>query len=269
VRPPLTIASPGASMSFAMPPKSASGKGNGDKLRLDRSKDGDDGELIRQDVERSSARINGAPALIAVCLTLDDMDTYPDARRNEAEFLMAVQSTAMAAQILLLKAQAEGLGACWMCARCSAPRRFAALWSAVVLAAARLMLLGWPAEPGRMRERKAARRDRYRTKVAVSVLPWPAVSAARSWPKAGGDPAAGRTDRRGQCRRRFRASWPAYLARHRHSDLHAGRLNNQEQGWGLEGETWNFITALERLGGETWFRSAIAILPPISSVRGG
>jgi LPPG:FO 2-phospho-L-lactate transferase len=31
-------------------------------------------------------------------------------------------------------------------------------------------------------------------------------------------------------------------------------LNNKEQGWGLEGETWNFITALERLGGETWFR---------------
>jgi LPPG:FO 2-phospho-L-lactate transferase len=31
-------------------------------------------------------------------------------------------------------------------------------------------------------------------------------------------------------------------------------LNNKEQGWGLEGETWNFITALERLGGKTWFR---------------
>jgi LPPG:FO 2-phospho-L-lactate transferase len=31
-------------------------------------------------------------------------------------------------------------------------------------------------------------------------------------------------------------------------------LNNKEQGWGLEGETWNFITALERLGGDTWFR---------------
>jgi LPPG:FO 2-phospho-L-lactate transferase len=31
-------------------------------------------------------------------------------------------------------------------------------------------------------------------------------------------------------------------------------LNNREQGWGLEGETWNFITALERLGGDTWFR---------------
>lgn len=31
-------------------------------------------------------------------------------------------------------------------------------------------------------------------------------------------------------------------------------LNNKEQGWGLEGETWHFITALERLGGESWFR---------------
>jgi len=31
-------------------------------------------------------------------------------------------------------------------------------------------------------------------------------------------------------------------------------LRNKEQGWGLEGETWNFITALERLGGEGWFR---------------
>jgi coenzyme F420-0:L-glutamate ligase / coenzyme F420-1:gamma-L-glutamate ligase len=127
----------------------------GNKLRADRTKDGDDGELILQDVERSSARINGAPALIAVCLTLDDMDTYPDVRRNEAEFLMAVQSTAMAAQILLLKAQAEGLGACWMCAPL-----FCAETVRTALALPQswqpqgLMLLGWPAEPGRLRERK-------------------------------------------------------------------------------------------------------------------
>jgi LPPG:FO 2-phospho-L-lactate transferase len=31
-------------------------------------------------------------------------------------------------------------------------------------------------------------------------------------------------------------------------------LSNKEQGWGLESETWNFITAIERLGGESWFR---------------
>ena len=30
--------------------------------------------------------------------------------------------------------------------------------------------------------------------------------------------------------------------------------SNAEQGWGLAGETWNFMAALERLGGPTWFR---------------
>ena len=31
-------------------------------------------------------------------------------------------------------------------------------------------------------------------------------------------------------------------------------LNDDERGWGLAGETWNFMAALERLGGETWFK---------------
>ena len=31
-------------------------------------------------------------------------------------------------------------------------------------------------------------------------------------------------------------------------------LANPETGWGLEGESWNFLDALEKLGGETWFR---------------
>ena len=31
-------------------------------------------------------------------------------------------------------------------------------------------------------------------------------------------------------------------------------LANAETGWGLAGETWNFLDALDRLGGETWFR---------------
>jgi LPPG:FO 2-phospho-L-lactate transferase len=32
-----------------------------------------------------------------------------------------------------------------------------------------------------------------------------------------------------------------------------GGLANRAQGWGLEGETWNFMEALGRIGGETWF----------------
>ncbi|OFZ97494.1 MAG: 2-phospho-L-lactate transferase [Betaproteobacteria bacterium RIFCSPLOWO2_02_FULL_62_17] len=31
-------------------------------------------------------------------------------------------------------------------------------------------------------------------------------------------------------------------------------LNNRETGWGLAGETWNFMAMTGRLGGETWFR---------------
>lgn len=31
-------------------------------------------------------------------------------------------------------------------------------------------------------------------------------------------------------------------------------LNDTERGWGRAGETWNFMAALEKLGGPTWFR---------------
>ena len=31
-------------------------------------------------------------------------------------------------------------------------------------------------------------------------------------------------------------------------------LDNRAQGWGREGETWNFMSALEALGGPSWFR---------------
>ncbi|MFT5210047.1 MAG: LPPG:FO 2-phospho-L-lactate transferase [Flavobacterium sp.] len=31
-------------------------------------------------------------------------------------------------------------------------------------------------------------------------------------------------------------------------------LSNRELGWGQAGETWHFLDALERLGGDTWFR---------------
>jgi F420 biosynthesis protein FbiB-like protein len=65
--------------------------------------------------------MTGAAALVAACLTLEGMDVYPDQRRNQAEWIMAVQSTALACQNLLLAAYAYGLGACWMCAPLFAP----------------------------------------------------------------------------------------------------------------------------------------------------
>jgi coenzyme F420-0:L-glutamate ligase/coenzyme F420-1:gamma-L-glutamate ligase len=86
----------------------------GDCLTADRRRDGDSDLAIRADVERSFRRLTTAPIVIVVALTLLEMDRYPDDVRARAEWLM--QSTAMAGQNLLLAAQAEGLGACWMCA---------------------------------------------------------------------------------------------------------------------------------------------------------
>jgi coenzyme F420-0:L-glutamate ligase / coenzyme F420-1:gamma-L-glutamate ligase len=88
----------------------------GVRLKSDRTRDGDDVASIERDVERSRIRISGAPVLLAICLTVEEMDRYPDERRNRAEFLMAVQSTAMAVQNLMIAASSEGLGTCWMCA---------------------------------------------------------------------------------------------------------------------------------------------------------
>jgi coenzyme F420-0:L-glutamate ligase / coenzyme F420-1:gamma-L-glutamate ligase len=88
----------------------------GERLRHDLEADSVPQAVIDADVTRSYDRITSAPALIAVCLTMADMDTYPDARRAQAEYMMAVQSTAMAGANLLLAAHEAGLGACWMCA---------------------------------------------------------------------------------------------------------------------------------------------------------
>jgi F420 biosynthesis protein FbiB-like protein len=71
---------------------------------------------IAADTDRSRTRLVGAPVLIVMCLTLRDMDVYPDDHRQSLERIMAIQSTAMAAQNLMLAAAASGLGACWLCA---------------------------------------------------------------------------------------------------------------------------------------------------------
>ena len=67
-------------------------------------------------VNVSVERFTAAPLLILACLTLDAMDTYPDAERQANERDLAMQSLAAATQNLLLAAHANGLGACWFCA---------------------------------------------------------------------------------------------------------------------------------------------------------
>lgn len=88
----------------------------GQRLRADLERDGVAQEIIEKDTARSYQRITNAPVILVVCVTMRDMDSYTDERRNHAEYLMATQSVAMATQNLLLTAHASGLGACWMCA---------------------------------------------------------------------------------------------------------------------------------------------------------
>lgn len=88
----------------------------GERLRRDLEADGVPEAIIAADTGRSYARITGAPALVTLCLTMADMDRYPDAARAHNEYVMAVQSTALAGQNLLLAAHEAGLAACWMCA---------------------------------------------------------------------------------------------------------------------------------------------------------
>jgi coenzyme F420-0:L-glutamate ligase/coenzyme F420-1:gamma-L-glutamate ligase len=123
-------------------------------LRRDRTQDCDDAQSIESDVARSRARLSEAPVVIIVSLDMGDMDSYPDARRRRAEYLMAVQSTAMATQNLLLAAEQEGLGTCIMCAPLFCPDAVAGAlalprgWEPQML-----VTLGLPAKSGRERPR--------------------------------------------------------------------------------------------------------------------
>lgn len=96
--------------------KQALAQAMGDRLRRARQADRDNEADIEADVARSQVRITGAATVVVVCLSMRDMDRYPDPERSRHEHQMAVQSTAMAGQNLLLAAHDAGLGACWLCA---------------------------------------------------------------------------------------------------------------------------------------------------------
>jgi F420 biosynthesis protein FbiB-like protein len=72
-------------------------------------------EEIQKRIARSRERMLAAPVLIVLCLDMSEMDQYPDKKRKQAEFRMAMQSVANAGMQLMLAAHAEGLGSVWVC----------------------------------------------------------------------------------------------------------------------------------------------------------
>lgn len=128
----------------------------GAALRESRLADGDEVELVDADVMRSMERIESAPAAVLVCMTDEDLDVYPDTARAEAESILGVQSTALAAGQLLLAAHAAGLGACWVCAPLFSGEivrkalDLPARWSPQAL-----ILMGYPRREGKQTTRRS------------------------------------------------------------------------------------------------------------------
>lgn len=127
----------------------------GVEFRRDLHADGLSEVEIEAQVERSRQRILEAPLDIILCLDTQVGDVYPDARRQQAEFLMGVQGVAMAGENLLLAAHDEGLGGVWVCAPLFAQRSVQATlglpneWRPLGL-----LLLGYPARVPQMRPRR-------------------------------------------------------------------------------------------------------------------
>ena len=126
-----------------------------DQLAAELRADGLDEEAIRRQTERSQQRITSAPVVVVCSLAPDGLARYPDRRRNELEWQMAVQSVGAVLQTLFLLAHAHGVATCWMAAPMYCPDVVrAALHLPLELVPQALVLMGYPAAPGRVRERR-------------------------------------------------------------------------------------------------------------------
>lgn len=126
-----------------------------EEFERDLEKDNLPPDKIVKLVNRSRERITGAPAVIVLCLDMTEMDTYPDARRKNAEYIIATQSAANAGMQLLLAAHAEGLGGVWVCSPMFAQEIVQkALGISKTWEPQAMFLLGYADESPALRERK-------------------------------------------------------------------------------------------------------------------
>jgi len=73
-------------------------------------------DIVNIRLDKSRQRIHNAPVIIIPCLYLEDLDRYPDEKRQADETIMAIQSLGAAIQNMLLMTYDLGLDAGWMCA---------------------------------------------------------------------------------------------------------------------------------------------------------
>jgi len=95
----------------------------GETWRQNLLMDGQATTIVDTRLEKSRQRILCAPAIIIPCLYLEDLDRYPDEKRQADETTMAIQSLGAAIQNMLLMAYDLGLDTGWMCAPLFCPER--------------------------------------------------------------------------------------------------------------------------------------------------
>lgn len=100
----------------AAEPKARLAEQMGTTWRQNLEMDRQDTEIVNIRLEKSRQRILNAPAIIIPCLYLEDLDRYPDEKRQNDETTMAIQSLGAAIQNMLLMAYDLGLDTGWMCA---------------------------------------------------------------------------------------------------------------------------------------------------------
>jgi coenzyme F420-0:L-glutamate ligase / coenzyme F420-1:gamma-L-glutamate ligase len=116
--------------------------------------DKQDTEIVNIRLEKSRQRILNAPAIIIPCLYLEDLDRYPDEKRQNDETTMAIQSLGAAIQNMLLMAYDLGLDTGWMCAPLFCPEVVcAALELDTRLIPHALITVGYAAADPQRRER--------------------------------------------------------------------------------------------------------------------
>jgi F420 biosynthesis protein FbiB-like protein len=96
--------------------KQALADGMGARWRSDLEGDRVPASRVDELVDASHAKITGAPALVLGCLTWDGLDRYPDARRQQAEWGMALLSLGAAVENFMLAAADAGYASCWVAA---------------------------------------------------------------------------------------------------------------------------------------------------------
>lgn len=125
------------------------------EFKRDLEKDNLPKDEIEKKVTSSRNRIIKAPVAVILCVDMTEMDSYPDSRRNKAEYIMATQSAANAGMQLLLAAHAEGLGSVWVCSPLFAQK---AVQTALDLPKSwepqAMYFLGYPVEIREPRDRK-------------------------------------------------------------------------------------------------------------------